>query len=133
MDAAATRTQTLFVQIDHRLKKVIGHFLPPALTFTCSFLRALIFSSCSSASRLVHLPFITAASTFQLIPLTAPVFLLAGAGVSLPPTLRHAVKQQPRRPTRRKPQRLVAPATRYYQRTHACRASVPGRRTCDPQ
>lgn len=51
-------------------------FFPPALTFTCSFC-PLSFSL--PVTPTVHLPFITAAGTFQLIPLTASACVLAGA------------------------------------------------------
>lgn len=85
------------------------------------FFRALslIFSSRYSAGLVVHLPFITAASTFQLIPLTASVFPLAGAGFSVPPTLRRAVNNNPgARPGADCSDRLP-PATGYYQRLRA--------------
>lgn len=119
MDAAATRTQTLFVQIDHRLKKSHRPFSPTCFDFHMFFPALSHFLFLLLCQPPGAPAFHYRSQHFSAYTSDRGVFLLAGAGVSLPPTLRHAVQQQPRRPTRRKPQRLVAPATRYYQRMHA--------------
>lgn len=95
------------------------------------FLPSLIFSSCSTVGLLMHLPFITAASTFQLIPLTASACSPAGTGVSVLSTLCHTADNNVRgRPTNTA--MTGCRSDRLLLETARC-ASAPDYKTCDLQ
>lgn len=97
--ATATRTQMPSARMDRRLRQNRRPFSSTCFDFHMFFLRSLIFSSRCCARLPLHLPFISAAGTFQLMPLTACVCSRwRGAGVSGPPRCKTTDPGCPRRP-----------------------------------
>lgn len=83
------------------------------------FLLSLIFPSCYTNGLPMHLPFITAAGTFQLIPLTVSAHEPAGAGSAC---CRHYAAA-PQRPTRTNCRDQLPPVTIYYHALCLCARS----------